>query len=135
LRCTFSKAERLSSKKVIERLFKKGSPETGSVFSYPFRVLYLREEVYSEILPDATPVKPGLPAVLISVSKRNFKRAVDRNLIKRRIREAYRLNKALLFSTETARPPAYIAFVYVAKEILGFEELEKKMKFVLRQMK
>ncbi len=131
MRCTFSKAERLSSKKVIERLFKKGSPETGSVFSYPFSVLYLRDEGSVEEVP----AEPGLPAILISVSKRNFKRAVDRNLIKRRIREAYRLNKTLLFPSETARPPAYLAFVYIAKEILGFEELEKKMKFVLRQVK
>lgn len=125
MRQTFKKAERLNSKKVIDRLFKKGSSETGSVFSYPFRVLYLRAEE-----PTA-----ALPAVLISVSKRQFKRAVDRNLIKRRIREAYRLNKSLLFAGETPSPPAYIAFVYVAKEILPFDELEKKLKFVLRQVK
>lgn len=126
---TFKKAERLSSKKVIDRLFKKGSAETASVFGYPFRVLFLRHDV-----PDGEPAGQ-LPAILISVSKRNFKKAVDRNLLKRRIREAYRLNKHLLFGGETPRPPVYIAFVYVAKEILSFEELEKKMKFVLRQVK
>lgn len=125
MRPTFRKAERLNSKKVIDRLFKKGSPETASVFGYPFRVLVLRDgERAGE-----------LPAVLISVSKRNFKKAVDRNLIKRRIREAYRLNKQLLFGGEMPNPPTYLAFVYVAKEILPFEELEKKMKFVLRQVK
>ncbi len=125
MRQTFRKAERLSSKKVIDRLFRKGSSETNSVFSYPFRVLYLRDEA-----------RLGeLPAVLISVSKRSFKRAVDRNLLKRRIREAYRLNKSLLFGGENPRPPAFLAFVYVAKEILPFDELEKKMKFVLKQVK
>lgn len=122
---TFKKAERLNSKKVIDRLFKKGSPETTSVFGYPFRVLALREAEQAG----------ALPVVLISVSKRNFKKAVDRNLIKRRIREAYRLNKHLLFGGETPNPPTYLAFVYVAKEILSFAELEKKMKFVLRQVK
>jgi len=130
MRPTFRKAERLNSKKVIDRLFKKGSPETVSVFGYPFRVLVIRHEVLREEGNAAQ-----LPAVLISVSKRNFKKAVDRNLIKRRIREAYRLNKHLLFGGETPNPPAYLAFVYVAKEILPFEELQKKMKFVLRQVK
>lgn len=125
MRPTFRKAERLNSKKVIDRLFKKGSPETASVFGYPFRVLVIREEENAG----------QLPAVLISVSKRNFKKAVDRNLIKRRIREVYRLNKHLLLGDETPNPPAYLAFVYVAKEILPFEELQKKMKFVLRQVK
>lgn len=125
MRPTFRKAERLSSKKIIDRLFKKGSSETGSVFSYPFRVLVLRDEENAD----------QLPAVLISVSKRSFKKAVDRNLIKRRIREAYRLNKHLLFEGEMPNPPAYLAFVYVAKEILPFDQLEKKMKFVLRQVK
>lgn len=129
MRQTFRKAERLSSKKVIDRLFRKGSSETGSVFSYPFRVLYLRDEG----LP--TGAAAQLPAILISVSKRNFKRAVDRNLLKRRIREAYRLNKSLLFEGENPRPPAHIAFVYVAKDILPFDELEKKLKFVLKQVK
>lgn len=125
MRQTFRKAERLSGKKVIDQLFAKGSTETGSVFGYPFRVLYLLGEM---------PVEPPLPAILISVSKRYFKKAVDRNLIKRRIREAYRRNKGLLFEGTAARPLARIALIYVAKEKISFEELEKKLKFVLNQI-
>lgn len=125
MRQTFSKAERLCSKKEIERLFAKGSPETRSVFVYPFRVLYR--------LALADPV-PALPQLLISVSKRTFKRAVDRNLLKRRIREAYRRNKALLFETPDRVPPASIALVYIAKEKISFEEIEKRLKLALRQL-
>ena len=75
-----------------------------------------------------------LPAILISVSKKNFKRAVDRNLIRRRIREAYRLNKSLIFSKSVRPLPAYVAFLYTAKTILSFEEIEKGTKLALRKL-
>ncbi|MCY7351726.1 MAG: ribonuclease P protein component [Cytophagaceae bacterium] len=130
MRETFKKAERLSSKKIIERLFAKGSAETISVFGYPFRVLYLS----GATPPDAAPVEPQPPAILISVSKRYFKKAVDRNLIKRRIREAYRRNKGLLFEGTAAHPATDIALIYVAKEKISFDALEKKLKFVLKQI-
>jgi ribonuclease P protein component len=61
--------------------------------------------------------------VLISVSKRNFKKAVDRNLIKRRMRESYRLNKNLL----PARPKLLIAYIYTAKEILTFAQIQERL--------
>jgi ribonuclease P protein component len=106
-RQTFGKAERLSSKKHIQELFSKGS----SFYLYPFKVI---------ILPIIAH-KGGLHQVLVSVSKRNFKRAVDRNLIKRRMREAYRVEKHLL----TSNVPLQIAFLYVAKEILAYEPIHK----------
>ncbi|SDL73968.1 ribonuclease P protein component [Siphonobacter aquaeclarae] len=116
----FRKSERLKSKKTIDRLFARNNEEILALFSYPLKV---------SALPGPA---EALPQILISVSKRHFKRAVDRNLIKRRIREAYRLNKALL--TAGGHAPASIALVYVAKEILSYADIEKKVKVVLRKL-
>ncbi len=77
---TFKKSERLSSKKDIQELFNNGS----SFYLYPFKVITLPADTSK------------LHQVLFSVPKRLFKRAVDRNLLKRRMREAYRLNNSEL---------------------------------------
>ena len=130
---TFTKSERLCSKKILSELFKKGSPSVQTFYLFPFRVLYIPHD------PDHT---GDLPAIVITVPKRGFKRAVDRNLIRRRVREAYRLNKVLL-RPQPASPdpaganpagPAYIAFLYTAKQIISFEEIEKGMKLALRKL-
>lgn len=105
----FRKEERLSKEKDIQELFKKGS----SFYLYPFKVLLLSH-------PDQ---KYLFHQVIISVSARNFKRAVDRNLIKRRIREAYRLNKAAIPGSRKLM----IAYIYTAKEILPFDQIQEKL--------
>jgi ribonuclease P protein component len=75
------------------------------------------------------------PQVLFSVSKRNFKRAIDRNLLKRRIREAYRKNKFTLAATAPkGKLFACVAIVYVAKEKIAFEIIEKKLILAWRRL-
>lgn len=105
----FRKEERLHKEKNIQELFKKGS----SFYLYPFKVL---------LLPNPDQDHP-YHQVIISVSVRNFKRAVDRNLIKRRTREAYRLNKG----ANPASKKLMIAYIYTAKEILPFDQIQEKL--------
>jgi ribonuclease P protein component len=82
---TFKKEERLCNKRLLEQLFSSGS----SFLCYPFRVSWLKAT-----LPQQVPVQ-----VVFAVAKKRYRRAVDRNLIKRRTREAYRVHKQeLLFS-------------------------------------
>lgn len=105
---SFSKAEKLTGKKRIEGLFK-----TGSSF-------YLGE---FQIRHTTAVDEETAHRILISVPKRSFKRAVDRNLLKRRIREAYRLNKHLIRDVK----PLYIGFIYLSKQILTFHEIQAQL--------
>lgn len=116
----FPKSERLCSQKIIKELFSKGS----SLFVYPFKILYLPA---SEI-----PENLVFPQVMFSVPKKNFKKAVDRNRIKRQCREIYRLYRNALFAKKN--PPQALAIVFVAQKQESFEFLEKKMQKVLEQL-
>lgn len=141
MKLTFTKAERITSRKVIDQLFKKGSTDgkqnaARTFYLFPFRLLYLFPEPAADPILPPIPGQPALPAILITVSKRTFKRAVDRNRIRRRIREAYRLHKSLLFGPDDKpkTPPAYITFIYTVKTEISFDEIEKGMKLALSKI-
>lgn len=118
---SFRKDEILRKKKLIDQLFAEGT----SFFVYPFKIF---------ILP--APLETPFPVqVLISVSKRSFKYAVDRNRIKRQIREIYRLNKHLLYDhLGKNNEQCVMAIIYTAKIHLSSEEMEIKIKAVLKRL-
>ena len=131
------KAERLKSQKDIQELFKKNS---SSCYLYPFKLVYkFAQEIpqisiekteenntTNNVTNDVAPLLPQvLPQVLFSVSKKSFKRAVDRNIIRRRIKEAYRLNKSLFLPN--IKIPQHIGIIYIAKEIMEFADIQKKL--------
>ena len=113
---TFKKEERLCSKKIIDRLFAEGD----SFLSFPLKVVFV-----SAGLNTAFPVQVGF-----SVGKKNFKRAIKRNRIKRLIREAYRLNKHELYGQLNDQKLA-VFFIYIGKEIPKYPSIEKAMKKAL----
>ncbi|WP_108822110.1 ribonuclease P protein component [Dysgonomonas sp. Marseille-P4361] len=114
---TFSKFERLHKNKSIDRLFQKGD----SFVSYPLRIVY-----YAENMSDDK--EKAECSILVSVSKKKFKRAVKRNRVKRLIREAYRLNKiSFLDSLKGENRRVDIAFLYLKSELPVYEEIEKAM--------
>ncbi|KFF07471.1 ribonuclease P protein component [Flavobacterium reichenbachii] len=107
---TYPKNERLKSKTTIGLLFSEGK----SVSKYPLRLVYCAAEASSE-----EKIKMG-----VSVSKKYFKKAVDRNYFKRVLRETYRLNKHLLW--DNLQEPYSIMFFYQTKDRLTFEEINTK---------
>lgn len=107
---TYPKKERLKSKTIIGLLFSEGK----SVSKYPLRLVYRQAEADSE-----EKIKIG-----VSVSKKYFKRAVDRNYFKRVLRETYRLNKNLLL--DNLEQPYSLMFFYQTKGKLSYEEINTK---------
>jgi ribonuclease P protein component len=121
---TYPKNEKLKSKITIGLLFTDGK----SVSKYPLRLVY-----HSGALSDNQKLKMG-----VSVSKKNFKKAVDRNYFKRILRETYRLNKHILFDN-LDKPHAFMLF-YQTKDRLTYDEINTKTiqlfeKFVSQNIK
>lgn len=111
---TYPKSEKLKSKKTIDLLFSEGK----SVSKFPLRLVYVESD-YGIDTDSEQKIKMG-----VSVSKKYFKHAVDRNYFKRVLRETYRLNKHLL--TENLDKPYAFMFFYQTKERLTYQEIETK---------
>lgn len=114
MRLTLNKNERLKKRKLIDELFTDGS----SIKAYPIKLVF--KEISNTESPHSA-AKYG-----VTVSKRYFKRAVDRNLIKRRMREAYRINKVPINAQllEQEKCVAMMA-IYIGKEILDYRSIEE----------
>jgi ribonuclease P protein component len=110
MKFTYPKNEKLKSKTTIDLLFSKGA----SVSKYPLRLVYISGDFGENV-----PIKMG-----VSVSKKHFKKAVDRNYFKRVLRETYRLNKQLLL--DNLDTPYAIMFLYQTKDRLTYEEINTK---------
>ncbi|MCG8576755.1 MAG: ribonuclease P protein component [Flavobacteriales bacterium] len=118
---TFSKSERICSQIVIDDLFKKGK----ILKSFPFLVRYLPYSFN----------KGAKVQIVISVPKRKVKKAVDRNRLKRQIREVYRLNKKnLLEKFEEKEEGLALFLIYTGPEKAQYQDLEKKLKLLLHQL-
>ena len=108
---SYQKNEKLKSHKTIDRLFSEGK----SVSKYPLRLVYVEN----------TDIHTTENLIMgVSVSKKYFKRAVDRNYFKRVLRECYRLNQNLL--KENLNKPYVMMFFYQTKEKLSYQEIEEK---------
>jgi ribonuclease P protein component len=117
---SYHKTEKLKSRKRLNELFTKGR----SFAVFPVKVFYVVDAATEN------PVKAG-----VGVSARNFKKAVDRNRIKRLLRECYRLNKTSLHDTVSKREKSVsVFFLYVGKELPEYGMLSEKMKTALLKL-
>jgi ribonuclease P protein component len=110
---TFKKGEKLCSKILIDRIFTEGE----TFLSYPVKIAFVELE--------SSPKGPVVAA--FTVGKRSFKLAVQRNHIKRKIREAYRLNKHILY-TGLGEKHLAVFFIYIGKEIPDYKRIDSAMK-------
>lgn len=120
-RPTFRKAERLCGKREVEELFKQGNV----LFVHPVKAIYLLK-----------PKDEGSPLqLLISVPKKYLKRAVDRNRMKRLIREVYRQAKGpVMQSLDRLQIHMNLALIYTGRQLNDYDEMEKAVTNILRQL-
>lgn len=114
---TLKKEERLSKKKLIKEVFDKGD----SCINYPLKLYWTKEKNNDDIYG----------RLAVAVSKRNFKKAVDRNQIKRHIREAYRKNKSIIKNNNCLYN---IVILYVSKELNDYDLIESKLMLLLQEI-
>ena len=113
LNLSFKKRERLCSKKIIDHLFAEGK----SIIVFPLKIVFVKTQ-----LSHPVPVQAAF-----TVSKKAFKKAVQRNLIKRKLRESYRLNKTTLYNSVLNHQLA-IFIIYIGKDIPDYPTIDLAMK-------
>ena len=117
----YPKKEKLCSKILISKLFEN----SHRLSKYPLKLLWIETELPAEVPIQST----------ISVSKRRFKKAVTRILLKRRIREAFRLNKNELYQNVIAENKQIaLMIIYQSNDIFPYSNIEKSMKFLFEEL-
>lgn len=120
---SYTKNERLKSRKLVDEVFTTGK----SISVTPIRVFYITK---AKALNAEPIVKAG-----ITVSSKNFKKAVDRNRIKRLLRETYRRNKQLLINvSEQKKIDFSLFFLFTGKALPTYETTEKSMKIIIKKL-
>lgn len=120
---TLCKAERLHSRKLIERLF--GGGQSRSMSAFPLRVVYMPPPSFAgdnQLTPTAQ--------MLVSVPKRYFKRAVKRNRVKRQVREAYRRHKSIFEGQ-----PVIMAFIWLDDKLYPSSLIEERVVNLMMRIK
>jgi len=115
----FRKEERLCSVKSISRLFNEGQ----SLLVYPVKLVWIVSEI----------PQPFRAQSAFSVGKKNFPGAVDRNLLKRRMKEAYRLRKSVLYASPGTKN-LHLVFLYIAREILPYKTIDKSVTSLMQKL-
>lgn len=123
---TLGGLERIKSKKLIDTLFNGGN--SRSLTAFPLRIVYMLRARESDDNSQAQ--------IMVSVSKRHFKRAVKRNRIKRQIRETYRQNKELLLDVLIQKPETTVcmAFIWQSDQLFPSSDIEHCMKSLLQRV-
>ena len=126
-RNTLGKSERLHGRNAVDELFQKAKRSSMAVF--PLRAVFAVD-------CDADGSEPQGVRILVSVSKKHFKRAVKRNRCKRQVREAYRKQKHALCQTVDGLPHTRlsVAFIWLADELRPTEEVESSMATLLARI-
>lgn len=120
---TFSKRERMTSHLLMEALFENGSSQ--SVSAFPLRAVYQTIGRQGDHAP---------AQILISVPKKRFKHAVDRNRVKRQIREAYRQHKQLLWESMAEDQEILVGFVWLSDRHYPSKEVEQRVVKILQRI-
>lgn len=131
---TFPKSERIVSKKLIDELFNTSG--SHSMVAFPIRVVYkVIDRSAVECTQGKYPQTPSLKSlILISVPKKRFKHAVDRNRVKRQVREAYRHQKHLLCDAIADNQSLLLGFVWVSDELAPSRIVNSRMERLLKRI-